>query len=120
MAGAASISMSANVAGLGSSRNQNNSFTATVPTMVTSQYRIQDTADTVESLALGDVGTVEGCLIKAVDNNMYVDVSYSTAFSMELRVEEGQSAYFKPGGTVAVKNAVGAEVCTYDYLVFGV
>ncbi len=120
MAGAASISVSCNVTGLGTSRAKSKSFSGEIPTSVTSQYRVQDTADTVEALALGDVSTVYGIAIEAVDNNMYVDTTYGAAFSPELVIIEGEAQYFRPGGTVAIKNETGAEVCTYDYTVFGV
>lgn len=119
MAGAASVSMSTSVSGLGSTHTTSNSFTGTVPTAVTAQYVTQTTADTEQALALGDVAVVQGILIKAVSKNMNIDTSFVATFAAEILVAEGQSVYFKPTGTVYIKNATGAEACVFEYIVYG-
>ena len=121
MAGAASITTSITISGLGAaSLNLSNTFTGTVPTSSGYQYRVLGVADTAEALDLGDVTTVEGVLIRAVLLDLDIDTSYAAAtFSKELNCAAGQSVYFKPEGTVYVKNGTDAETPSYEYIVFG-
>jgi len=119
MAGASSVSMSTTVSGLGSSHTIANTFTGTVPTAVTAQYVTQTTTDTAQALSLGNVSTVEGILIKAVTKALDIDTSYVSSFAAEILLAEGQSTYFKPNGTVYVKNHTAEEVCVFEYIVYG-
>ncbi len=70
-------------------------------------------------LALGDVSTVEGVLIRAVDLALDVDCDYVSSFDADIPLAAGKSAYFKPEGIVRVKNGAGAEQPLYEYIVFG-
>jgi len=120
MAGAANVSTSLTVTGLGASRTQDNSFAATVPTAVTSQYLVQTTTDVGELLPLGDVSTVQGVLIKAITNDAYIDTTFDTDFSNEIELIAGQSVYFKPVGAVYfINKTANPAVVTLDYTVFG-
>ena len=120
MAGAANVSTTLTVSGLGASRTQDNSFSGEVPTAVTSQYITQTTSDAAEALPLGDISTVEGVLIKAISNDAYIDTSFNSSMSNEIELAEGESCYFKPVGTVYFlnKTANPAKV-VLDYTVFG-
>ena len=120
MAGVASVTMSVSVTGLGEAAVQlSNSFAATVPDAVVYQYKKLAVADTDEVLALGDVSTVEGVLIRAVDLALDVDCDYVSSFDADIPLAAGKSAYFKPEGVVRVKNGAGAEQPIYEYIVFG-
>lgn len=121
MAGAASINIVVTISGLGKATHTLPiSFTGTVPTVVTPQYRLL-AAGAEEALPLGDISTVEGVLIIASvcnDGEIQVDTSFDTTFSPELKMAQGEAQYFKPAGTVYVKNTDDAAGA-YEYLVFG-
>lgn len=93
--------------------------TTTTPTAVTHQRRTQSTADTEEVLDLGDIATVELITITAITNDLLIDCDFSAAFDGDIIVPEGETATFKPSGTVYVKNEDAGEACVYDYIAVG-
>ena len=116
----ASVTISLNITGLGqASPNLSKSFTGTTPDAVHYDYRQLAEADAAEALDLGDVSTVEGIAIYAASKDLDVDCDFVDAFDIDIPIAEGQAAYFKPEGTVYVKNATGAEQPIYEYIVFG-
>jgi hypothetical protein len=93
----------------------------TTPTAATYNYRTQATADTEEALDLGDVATEHLLIIKAVSNDMLVDLDFSSSFDSDLSIPEGEFAVIpKPAGTVYIKNEDSGETCVYEYLLVGV
>ena len=96
--------------------------TTTAPTALTYNYRVYTAAanDIGEVLDLGDVTTVHLIIIKAIDKRLYIDTSYSAAFSNEIDLQIGEVAIFKPVGIVWVKNYTTAETPAYEYLCIGV
>ncbi len=120
MAGVASVTTSISISGLGTSTiTLSNTFTGTTPTKDGFQYRVLGTANTAEALDLGDVSTVEGVLIRAVDLDLDIDTSFNSSFSKELNCAAGESVYFKPEGIVYVNSGETDETPAYEYVVFG-
>ncbi len=79
----------------------------------------QETADVAQVLDIVGIDTLRGVLIKAVSGIVSIDTSYSASFNEEIRIEEGQFAFFKPSGTIYFKNYTSAEKVTIGYLPFG-
>lgn len=120
MAGTATVNISARLTGLGeSSFNLSDSFTDATPTKVVQQYRVLASADSDEALDLGDISTVEGIMIRAVDLDLDVDCDYVDSFNADLDIAAGECAYFKPEGTVKVKNGTASETPAYEYIAWG-
>ncbi len=124
MAAKASVNITVTVSGLGKATyTLPISFTGTVPTVVTPQYRLL-AAGADEALPLGDITAVEGVLIIASvcnDGAIEVDTSYEAAFNAELTMAEGEAQYIKiadDAKPIHVKNADDAAGA-YEYLLFG-
>lgn len=93
--------------------------TTTTPTMKYQGYQVQAVADTAEALNLGDITTPELIIIKCITNDVDIDCNYSSSFSADITVNEGEVAVFKPAGTVYIKNDDSAEACTIEVLIVG-
>lgn len=120
MAAEASISIIGEVSGLGELKTIAEKFSVTTtPARVFYQYMEQTTADTAEALNVGDVGTVHLIILKCISNDVDIDTSFSSSFSAEVEVQEGEVAVFKPTGTVYIKNDDAAEKSLIEYLVIG-
>ena len=120
MAATGTISIIAELLGLGKEQKFLEKFTVTAtPAKAHYNYRQQAVADTAEALDLGGVSIVDCIIIKCVTNDLSIDTSYSVSFSEEIKLFEGEVAVFNPGGTVYVKNQDSAEQSTYEYLVIG-
>lgn len=121
MAAEATVSILAEVTGLGQLQTLAEKFAVTtVPARTFYQYMEQTTADTEEALAIGDVGTVHLIILKCIANDVDIDTSYAAAtFSAEIEVQEGEVAVFKPTGTVYIQNDDAEEKSTIEYLVIG-
>lgn len=127
--GTSQVSTTVTVSGLGSGSVQLSlSFTGTVPDAVVRGYRQLATADTNETVNVGDIATVEGVLLSCVDDScdtttggLWVDCNSASgvAFSADLLIAEGESAYFKPLGDIEVVGANSVEQPYYEYVVFG-
>ena len=120
MAAECNINLLAEITGLGKELRIPERFSTTaVPTRVFYQYMVQAVADTAEAIAVGDVGTIELIIMKCVANDVDVDTSFSSSFSAELTIPEGEVQIFKPTGTVYLKNDDAAELSTVEYWVIG-
>ena len=120
MAATGTISIIAELLGLGKEQRFLDKFTVTAtPTKAHYNYRQQAVADTAEALDLGGISTVDCIIIKCITNDLSIDTSYSVSFSEEIEVLEGEIAVFNPSGTVYIKNQDSAEQSTYEYLVIG-
>jgi len=120
MAAEASISIIAEVTGLGQLQTLAEKFSVTTtPARVYYQYMEQATADTAEALDVGDVGTVHLIILKCVTNDVDIDTSFATSFAAEIEVQEGEVAVFKPTGTVYIQNDDAEEKSIVEYLVIG-
>lgn len=122
MAAEYQVSVNAFVNGLGKGTEKKNIFTGSVAPEVTcsTEQQMQETADVAEALNIGAVDTILGIWIRAIDNDLAVDTSYVTTFNAELVIPEGEAHYFKPSGTVYIKNNTALEKCTFEFLVIGV
>lgn len=120
MAAEASITVNAELTGLGKMLEFAEKFTVTTtPTAYTYNYRTLATADTAEALDLGDVTIVHLIIIKAIAS-IYIDTSYVSTFVNEIVLHAGEVAVFKPAGTVYIKNYTAAATPTYEYVVVGI
>ena len=120
MAGACSVSIIAELTGLGQVQSLVEKFSVTTtPARVHYQYMEQATADTEEALDVGDVGTVHLIIMKCITNDVDVDTSFVSSFSAEVEIQEGEVAVFKPTGTVYIKNDDAGEKSTVEYIVIG-
>jgi len=121
MAAEASITVLAEVTGLGQLQQLAEKFNVTTtPARAHYQYMEQASADAAEALDIGDVGTVHLIILKCVANDVDIDTSYAAStFSAEIEVQEGEVAVFKPTGTVYIQNDDSEEKSTIEYLVIG-
>lgn len=124
-----SINTTVTVSGLGSGSMQLSlSFAGTVPDAAIRGYRQLDTNDVNETIAVGDIATIEGMLLSCVDDScdtttggLWVDCNSASgvAFSADILIAEGESAYFKPLGEVEVVGANSVESPYYEFVIFG-
>ncbi len=120
MAAECSISIIAELTGLGQLQELSEKFvTTTAPTAATYTYVTQTTGGTAQVLALGDVSTVELIIIKCISNDLSIDTSYVSSFVAEISCQEGEVTVFKPAGTVWVKNEDSSEVSKFEVLIVG-
>lgn len=84
------------------------------------QHRTLATANTEETLDLGDVATVDQIILYAVDYDVAIDTSFNTTFSTEIVARAGGlPVIFEPGGTVKVKNDTADQTPQYEFLAIG-
>jgi hypothetical protein len=121
MAASYNVTVNISVGGLGKGTEKKNTFQGdTAPTVTCgTEQQIQETADVAEALNVGAVDTTLGVWIRAIDNDIAVDTSYTASFNTELVIPEGEAHFFKPSGTVYIKNNTALEKVTFEYLVVG-
>lgn len=116
------ISVIVELTGLGKNQDFIDKATdGTTPTAATYNYRVLATGDTAEALDLGDISTVQGIAIKAIDYDLDIDCDYVSAFDADMTVKAGEPAaiIMNPAGTVYVKNNGAGETPAYEYLCWG-
>ena len=124
MSAECSVSVIADVTGLGEGLQFLEKFTVTETIIKAVLNRqIQAATNTAEALNLCGISTVELVIIKATSNDLLIDVDCANAgaFAETQSVAEGECRIIKPDGTddIFIKNEDGTEVCTVDYLVIG-
>ena len=124
MAAECSVSVIADVTGLGEGLQFLEKFTVTGTIIKAVLNRqIQAATNTAEALNLCGISTVELVIIKATSNDLIIDTDCldNAAFVQDQSIAEGESRILKPDGTygIFIKNEDGTEVCTVDYLVVG-
>ena len=124
MAAECSVSVIADVTGLGEGLQFLEKFTVTSTIIKAVLNRqIQAATNTAEALNLCGISTVELVIIKATSNDLILDTDCTNvgAFVQDQSIAEGESRIIKPDGTngIFIKNEDGTEVCTVDYLVVG-
>jgi len=120
MAGALTLRVVGEVTGL--DRQDNFHFLGTLsttPTMSADLVQVQATADTAEAVSLGGITTPQSVTIRAVENDVQLDTSYSTTFHAELSLAEGEVATFTPEGTLYFCNATAEETATIAVVAVG-
>lgn len=92
----------------------------TAPTAGAYMYRTIATADTAEALDLGDVSTVTGIILYAVDYDVDIDCDYVSSFDADLTAKAAgiPVVITYPAGTVYVKGETG-QTPKYEYVVWG-
>ena len=121
MAASVDVSCHIKLTGLGIEINLQHLFnTASTPDAQTTQRRTLATADTAEALALGDVSTTELLYIRAVTNDLDVDLDFVSSFDADFTLNAGEFAIVPtPAGTVYVKNSDAGETPVYEYCIIG-
>ena len=122
---AATVDVSVIVELLGLGRNLNfidKATDGTTPTGSTYNYSVLGTANTEEALDLGDVATESILVIRAIDYDLKVDLSYTAAtFRTSFTIKAGEPAAVipNPGGSIYVVDDAGDETPAYEYLLIG-
>lgn len=122
MAATLDIAILAELTGLGKDQSFTDKGTdGTTPTAGGYMYRTLAVADTDEALDLGDVSTVTCIVIRAVTNDLDIDLDYASSFDVDLTVKAGEPAavIMNPAGVTQVKNNGAAEAPVYEYLIVG-
>lgn len=122
MAATLDVSVIAELAGLGQDQNFTDKGTdGTTPTAGGYMYRTLATADSDEALDLGDVSTVTAIIIRAVTNDLDIDLDYASSFDVDLTVKAGEvpAVIPNPAGVTQVKNNGAGEAPVYEYLIVG-
>jgi hypothetical protein len=118
MASEAKVSLRARLSDLGVPVELVGNFSAD-PLYAKYEYLKQTTTNVAQVLNLGGVTTPDFIIIFARDNALSIDTSYTSSFSAEITLSEGEFTVFKPAGTVYIKNTTNDELCTVEYLVVG-
>ena len=121
MAAECSVSIIAEVTGLGKGINFAEKFsTTTTTTRAMYHYAVQDTADTDQALELGDISTIQMLIIKCIENDVDLDLDYVSSFDADLTIQEGEGAVIPvPSGVVRFKNNDSGEQSTIEYVLAG-
>lgn len=123
MAAELTVSVIAELTGLGQDISFLDKGTdGTTPTATTGrQYRTLAVADTDEVLNYGDVSTVTCIIIRAVTNDLDIDLDYSSSFSKDLTINAGEpcAVIMNPVGITRVKNNGSAETPVFEVWVVG-
>ncbi|KKM24404.1 hypothetical protein LCGC14_1605470 [marine sediment metagenome] len=94
----------------------------TIPTATTGrQYRTLATADADEVLDYGDISTATCIIIRAVTNDLDIDLDYSASFDVDLTIKAGEVPCVipNPAGITRVKNNGVGETPVYEVWVIG-
>ena len=123
MAATVDVSVIVELLGLGRIQNFVDKATdGTTPTAATYNYRVLAVAGTEEALDLGDVATETVLVIRAIDYDLTVDLSYPAAtFRTSFTIKAGEPAAVipNPGGSIYVVDDAGDETPAYEYLLCG-
>jgi hypothetical protein len=122
MAAEVNVNLIAELTGLGRElKFIDRALDGTAPTVATYNYRVLAVANTAEALDLGDVSTVTGIAIRAIDYDLDIDLDFDTTFNSDLTVKAGELPALipTPAGTVQVKNNGTGETPAYEYLLWG-
>lgn len=120
MAAIATCRLIVELDGLGENLQFPEAFTTTTtPTTFTYMRQTQTTADTEEALDIGNVTTPLLIVMKCITNDVDVDCNYSSSFSADITINEGEVAVFRPAGTVYIKNDDSEEESVVEFLVIG-
>jgi len=122
MAAEVNINLIAELTGLGREINFiDRAADGTTPTAATYNYRVLATANTAEALDLGDISTVTGIAIRAIDYDLDIDLDFVAAFDADLTVKAGELPALipNPAGTIYVNGSETDETPKYEYLIWG-
>lgn len=121
MAAELSVRIIAELTGLGEEILFAGTFSDTTPpTKSLFQYMEQATVDTDEAIPVGDVATGGVLIIKAVTNDVMLDLDFDTAFDTDLTILEGRWTVIpQPAGTVHFEAVESDEKATIQYLLIG-
>lgn len=123
MAAECTVSTTVELTGLGLPRDfVDKSVDGTTPTAATYNYRVLATAASEEALDLGDIATESMLIIRAIDLDLQVDLSYTAATfrkSFTLKAGEPAAVIPNPGGSIYVIDDAGDETPAYEYLLIG-
>ena len=120
----ATIDVTVNVETFGLARDQkfiSKKTDGSTPTAPTYNERVLAVADTDEVLDLGGITTVAVLAIRAITNDIDVDLDYVAAFDGDFTLKAGEPAAVipNPSGVIRVKNNGAGETPTYEFLVIG-
>lgn len=92
----------------------------TPPTKSLFQYMEQATVNVDEAIPVGDVATQGVLIVKAVTNDVMLDLDFSSSFDADLTIVEGRWAVIpQPAGIVHFEAVSASEKATIQYLLIG-
>ena len=92
----------------------------TPPTKSLFQYMEQATVNVDEAIPVGDVATEGVLIIKAVTNDVMIDLDFDTTFNSDFKIQAGRWAVIpEPAGTVHFEAVSASEKATIQYLLIG-
>jgi len=117
MAATCSVSVIAQVLGLGQKLEFAKRFNTATPTLAMYNYDSIDTTE--EALDISDIATIELVVIKNLDSTNYVEIdcNWSTSLSADIQLDAGKVAIFKPSGSVHAK--ANSAACNVEYIIIG-
>ena len=122
MAATFEVSVIAELLGLGKDQAfTDKGIDGTTPTAGAYMYRKLTTADADEALDLGDVSTVTCIVIRAITNDLDIDLDYASSFDVDLTIKAGEvpAVIPNPAGVTQIKNNGAGETPVFEYLVVG-
>ena len=121
MAASANVSIIAEVLGLGQIQSLISKFSVTTtPARVHYQYMEQATANVDEAIPIGDVATEGVLIVKAVANDVMLDLDFVTSFDADFTIKVGRWAVIpQPAGTVHFESTDAETKATIQYLLVG-
>jgi len=92
----------------------------TTPTAGAYHYSTIVTADTAQALDLGDVSTVTGIILYAIDYDVLIDLDFVSAFDVDQTAKAAgiPVVITYPAGTVYVQGESG-QTPKFEYIVWG-
>lgn len=116
MAAECSVSIIAQVMGLGKNLEFAEKFSTATPTLAMYNYDSIGTSE--EALDMSDISTIELIVIKNLDSTNYVEIDCNySSFIAAIKIDAGKVAVFKPSGTVYAK--ANESACNVEYIVIG-
>lgn len=84
-------------------------------------YPVLAVADTPQALEIGDISTIAGVYIKALDYDAEIDLDFVSSFDADLTVKAGEPAAYipNPAGIIYFTGVEADETPKLEVVIFG-